>query len=98
LSKVTTKDGVITLHVDRSMFYLGDDVKDQPGDFAQDVGYSIEDTDGKGKELTFVLDPTAPIQAQYLLKNDFGAADNPSSHKLTLDQFVRKGGGPRHQC
>jgi hypothetical protein len=88
LTKVTIKDGNILLHVDRSMFYMGADVKQHPGNFAQDVGYSIEDTDGEGKEFIFPLDPTAPIQAQYSLKNDFNAIDRPSTQELTVDQFV----------
>jgi hypothetical protein len=89
LSKVTAKNGVVTLHVDRSMFYMGDEVKDHPGEFAQDVGYSIEDTDGKGKDLTFTLDPNAVIRGHYFLKNTFDPADAPKIEKLTVEDFIR---------
>ena len=61
LTKITTKDGVITLHINREKYYAGDDATAHNKGKAPLDGYLIEDTDGD-KLLSFTLDPKASIQ------------------------------------
>ena len=71
LSSVTTTNGITTLHVDRTVFYQGQEAQ------AHGAGDSEEwitrDPDGEGKLLTFTLDPKASIQAEASLRNDHDA-------------------------
>jgi len=80
LINVTTAGGVVTLHVDRKVMFVGDEALahnrsdgNPPNDFA------IEDPDGQDKELTFVLDPKAPLRST-------------ENRALTQTQFVRNAG------
>lgn len=81
LVKVTSTGGVVTLHIDRKVMLTGDAIKGRsPEEFA------IEDPDGVGQELSFVLDPQATLRSTEGLNNN---PDQNTPHTLTEAQFVR---------
>ena len=85
LTKITTTDGVVTLHVNRSKFYMGDEAAAKNGGKAPFDDFLIQDTDGD-KEYTFTLDPKASIQAEGSLQDNM---ENTNTRvNLTLSHFV----------
>ena len=71
LSSVTTTNGITTLHVDRTVFYQGEEAQAHGAGDAEE--WITRDPDGEGKVLTFTLDPKASIQAEASLRNDHDA-------------------------
>jgi hypothetical protein len=85
LTKVTTSNGIVTLHVDRTTFYLGKEAEAlNKNDNIDD--WAVKDTDGEGKELTFTLDPKASLQAEADLQDN---RENTNKRvDLTRKQFL----------
>jgi hypothetical protein len=88
LTKITTSNGIVTLHLDRSHFYLGDAAKAHNKGKTPLDDFILEDTDGH-KDYTFTLDPKASLQAEaYLTKN--GEGDNLKRETLTEPELVSR--------
>jgi hypothetical protein len=85
LTSITTANGVVTLHVDRSNFYIGEDATAHGAEENRD--WIVKDTDGEGKELSFVLDPKASLQAEAGLRNDHDFGSNVREN-LTQAQIL----------
>ena len=90
LQKVTVKDGVVTLHVDRELFYTGAGAEKVDPQEEELTGYVQRDPDGD-RVLTFELDPRASIQAENLLRTDTvdGSGEGDVGRRtLSRDRFL----------
>jgi hypothetical protein len=86
LTRVTTANGVVTLHVDRKKMYVGDEAAALNKETGSPAEFAIDDPDGEGKELTFVLAPDAFLRADQALSDD---EDQNVRQALTAAQFLR---------
>jgi hypothetical protein len=85
LSKITTTNGVITLHIDREKFYTGDEAAAHNNGKIPLDDFIQEDEDGDG-ELTFTLDPKASIQVTARLSSNGEQVEQPET--LTPEQLI----------
>jgi hypothetical protein len=100
LTSVTSTNGVVTLHLDRSHFYMGDAAKAHNNGKAPLDDFIMEDTDGK-KDFTLTLDPKASLQAEAQLTKA-GEGNNLKRENLSQAELVArmkklqstKGNGP----
>lgn len=83
LTRVVSKDGVVTLRFDRAAFYTGDEAKQRNGGKAPDNDYLIENTNPA--QRSFILDPQASLIAASRLRNESGVAGRQT---LTATEFI----------
>jgi hypothetical protein len=88
LTSITTSNGVVTLHLNRAHFYMGDAAKAHNKGKAPLDDFIFDDTDGK-KEYTFTLDPKASLQAEAQLTKG-GEGGNDTRETLTQEDFVSR--------
>ena len=87
LTSITTTNGVVTLHVDRTHFYQGAEAKaHNHGEMPID-DLIFDDTDG-AKELTFTLDPKASLQGEAELSQN-GEGNYKTRDTITMDHFIK---------
>jgi hypothetical protein len=86
LKSITTANGVVTLHVDRTHFYEGAAAVAHGAGESED--WVTEDTDGEGKILDFTLDPKASLLAEAALRPDHSPVNANARVKLTQAQLV----------
>ena len=88
LTKVISSNGVVKVRIDRVSFYRGPEAVELNGGEPPLDDYLLTDTDAR--QRTYVLDPKASLQAEYLLRNDLGSDDEEVGRQtLTRTQFVR---------
>jgi hypothetical protein len=88
LTKITTNNGVVTLHLDRAKMYMGDAAKAHNKGKAPLDDFIIEDTDGK-KDFSLTLDPGASLQAEAQLTRS-GQGDNLKRETLTQTELISR--------
>jgi hypothetical protein len=88
LTKITTAGGIVTLHVDRAHFYMGDAAKAHNHGKTPLDDFILDDADGK-KDYAFTLDPKASIQAEAQLTKS-GEGDNLQRETLTQATFLSR--------
>jgi hypothetical protein len=84
LTRVVSKDGVVTLRFDRAAFYTGEEAKQHNGGTAPDNDYLIENTNPA--QRSFNLDPRASIIAASRLRSESGVAGRQT---LTVAEFIQ---------